>query len=99
MISFWTGQRSEAHGPQMNFLDRRSSLLGLLAFVSYSDPEKNLKEQELQTQELRKNLRVPKVRWGGMRAGENTQAGKIVELHSGEEIGRPFGPPLPRSAD
>ena len=27
------------------------------------------------------------------------QAGKIVELHSKEEIGRPFGPPLPRSAD
>ena len=30
---------------------------------------------------------------------ESTLAGKIVELHSGEEIGWPFGPPLPRSVD
>ena len=46
--------------------------------------------------------------WGKIFAGENKLAGKIVKLHIGEEISRPFGIwpayvgppfPLPRSAD
>ena len=35
-----------------------------------------------------------------IRVPETTHpSGKIVELHSVEEIIRPFGPPLPRSAN
>ena len=38
-------------------------------------------------------------RGGSVCAEEDTQAGEIYELHRGKEIGRPIGPPLPRSAD
>ena len=37
----------------------------------------NIKEK-IHPQELGKKLRVPMIRWGGMCAGENTQAGKTA---------------------
>ena len=68
-----------------------------------SDPEsqKSGTAEKIHLQEFGEtgNPSSPVNRWGEMCAGGNTQAEKIVELRSGGEIGRPFGPPLPRSAD
>ena len=76
-------------------------LLGQEA-ISQKAQSLNLRIQELQKghpQELGKNLRVPMIRLGEMSAEEETLAGEIKKLHREEEIGRPFGPPLPRSGD
>ena len=66
-----------------------------------SDPEfsNSGTAEKIHPQELRKNLRVPIIRWGEMCAEEDTLAGEIKELHRGREIGRPFGLLFPRSAD
>ena len=66
-----------------------------------SDPESQNSgtAERIRPQELEKNLQVPMIRWGEVRAEEDTLAGEIKELHRGKEIGRSFGPPLPRSAD
>ena len=55
--------------------------------------------ERIRLQELGENIRAPMIRWEEVHAEEDTLAGEIQELHRGEEIGRPFGPPLPRSAD
>ncbi len=78
-------------------LGSRSPLTGLLIRSSGSDLEskKTGTAEKIRSQELRKFIRVPMIRWGEMCAGGKTQAGKAVELHSGGEIRWPFGPPLP----
>jgi hypothetical protein len=67
-------------------LDRSSQILSVCPAdacqpiqILNAESQKSVTAEKIHPQELGKKLRVPMIRWGEMCAGENTQAGKIMD--------------------